>query len=66
MDIFELKEKLQSELEKGQTIENLVEYVMCDFNSVQTIITKHYAKSMSSTRTTTQRRLVREYIQDLA
>ena len=64
MDLFELNEKLLSELKNGQTVENLVEYILCDFNMTSAIVTKYYAKSINTSRST-QKRLVREYVQRL-
>ncbi|WP_428024439.1 hypothetical protein [Arcobacter sp.] len=64
MDLFELKNKLRIELDNGQTIENLVEYVICDFDKTNTIITKHYAQSINI-RHSTKKRLIREFILEL-
>ena len=64
MDLSELNTMLIAELEKGQTVENLVEYVLDDVNRTSAIITKHYGKSINTMRPT-QKRLVREYIKTL-
>ncbi len=65
MDFFELRDKLKDELKGGQTIENLVEYVLCDYMMTTAIITKYFAKSINI-RKQTQRRLIKEFIEELA
>lgn len=64
MDLYELKDKLSAELKKGQTIENLADYVLSDFVMTNSIITKHFGE-FKSIRRNTQKRLIKEFISEL-
>jgi len=64
MDLEELKKKLKEQLEKGQTVENLIDYVLCDFTMMNIIITKYHGV-FSNVKRNTQKRLVKEFINEL-
>ncbi|PHR72109.1 MAG: hypothetical protein COA66_07865 [Arcobacter sp.] len=64
MDLLDLNARLRAELEKGQLASNLVDYILNDFTMTRAIVTKHYGR-YGNIGKQTQKRLVREYIEEL-
>lgn len=64
MEIIELTKKLSNELEKGQTVDGLIDYILCDFTMTNTIITKYHGV-FNNIRRSTQKRLIKQFIDEV-